>query len=136
MNFSPHRREEPDLNITPLIDVVFLLLIFFMVSTSFNQEAEITIDLPKASSEKKNEQDQPLLINIDATGRYYIKSKMIGEKALKSLLQRRASADKKGVKLIISADAKSPHQSVVTVMDLARQLGILHLSFATQQNKK
>lgn len=136
MNFGSRRREEPDLNITPLIDVVFLLLIFFMVSTSFNKEAEITIDLPEAVSTKKNESDKPLIVNVDATGRYFIESKLYSKEALQKRLMQMASGQARKSKLIISADANSPHQSVVTVMDISRELGILNLSFATQQIKK
>ena len=134
MNFRPKQREEPDVNITPLIDVVFLLLIFFMVSTTFKQEFEVGIDLPQASSDSKI-QEKTLEISIDAEGRFFVNRLQVVNTQLATLkraLQKEAG-DSRKIPIVISADGKTPHQAVITAMDAARQLGFTRLTFATQQ---
>ena len=134
MNLRAPNREIPDINLTPLIDVVFLLLIFFMVSTTFNRDAELSIELPEASAEPEKAPEKSIEISIDPQGRYYVNGKQLVNTQLATLKQalRSAASERKDVPLIISADAKTPHQSVITVMDAARQLGLVHLSFATR----
>ena len=135
MNLRPHRRrEEPDVNLTPLIDVVFLLLIFFMVSTTFTQESEISIELPQASGETSQEEKRTIDISIDAQGRYFVNQQQLINTQLATLkraMQQQAGG-LKSPKLIISADRRTPHEAVVRAMDAARQLGYVHLTFATQ----
>lgn len=136
MNFrSGRRREEPDVNLTPLIDVVFLLLIFFMVSTTFNQQSEISIQLPQAAG-KVNKDKRPIIdISIDAQGHFYINHQQLINTRLETLKRamKTQAGDAKDPKLIISADRRTPHGSVVRAMDAARQLGFVHLTFATQK---
>ena len=129
------RKKEPDLNLTPLIDVVFLLLIFFMVSTTFEKESEISIELPEASGKKVTDEKFQIEVSIDGEGRYFVNQKRVKDNSLSTLKKaiRIVRADNKEVKLIISADANTPHQAVVTAMDAARQLGLVHLTFATKQ---
>ena len=137
MRFQKKPVEEPDLNITPLIDIVFLLLIFFMVSTTFKQEFEVGIELPKASSESRLK-EKVLEISIDGKGEFFVnQQKVINTQAatLKRALEKSAGSDRK-IPVIISADAMTPHQSVITAMDVARQLGFSRLTFATQQLAK
>jgi len=134
MNFRHRRENEPDVNITPLIDIVFLLLIFFMVSTTFKQEFEVGIDLPQASSESKVS-EKLLQITIDKSGNYYVNSqKLVNTQTaiLKQALKKSAAGNLK-IPVVISADANTPHQSVIQAMDAARQLGFTRLTFATQQ---
>ena len=130
--------KEPDLNLTPLIDVVFLLLIFFMVSTTFERESEISIELPESSGEIAESNKKVIEISIDNQGRYFINKRQVKSNDIKTL--KRAieivRADAKDPKLIISADKMTPHQSVVRAMDAARQLGLVHLTFATKQAEK
>lgn len=138
MNFSPKRDKDLELNLTPLIDVVFLLLIFFMVSTTFNRKSEISIELPEASG--KEAQHEPLVIeiSIDSQGRYFINQRKLRDNRIETLKQgirelRSQQADDKTMpKLIISADRNTPYQTVVRAMDAARQLGLVHLIFATR----
>jgi len=134
MKFRSSRPAEPDLNITPLIDVVFLLLIFFMVSTTFTRTSEISIELPEASESEVDEENRTVEIAIDAEGRYHIDGKRLLNTQRKTLKQGLIAAiqglDKPG--LIISADANTPHQAVITAMDAARQLGLTRLTFATR----
>jgi len=134
MKFRQRPQPDLDVNITPLIDIVFLLLIFFMVSTTFKQDFEVSIELPKAASEEKLV-DKTLNITIDAKGTYYINSqKLVNNKmsSLKAGIQKSAKGNLK-LPVIISADGQTPHQSVIQAMDAARQLGFAKLTFATQQ---
>ncbi len=134
MNFRPRPQEELDVNITPLIDIVFLLLIFFMISTTFKQEFEVGIELPQASSEKRMT-EKVLEITIDSSGVYYLnRKKLVNNKvaSLKRGMQKLSAGDIK-LPVVISADAKTPHEAVIRAMDTARQLGFTRLTFATQQ---
>lgn len=130
----PYNRDENLIDMTPFIDLVFTLLIFFMVSTTFSREAEMRIRLPEASAAQAPDRDNMIVLNIDAQGHYYINGKaLINEQAetLKRALSKEAKEAK--VPLIISADGNTPHQAVITAMDAARQVGLVNLSFATQQ---
>jgi len=138
LNLRQFTKQDPDVNLTPLIDVVFLLLIFFMVSTTFTKEAEITVDLPEASAEPVEAKDAPIDLTIDMKGRFYInQQKVVNEQinTLKKAIQL-ASDGRKDAALVISADANTPFQAVVTAMDAAKQLGIVKLSLATKQPKE
>ncbi len=138
MNFSPKRNKDLELNLTPLIDVVFLLLIFFMVSTTFNRESEISIELPEASGKEAPHEPFVIEISIDGQGRYFINQRKLKDNRIETLKQgirelRTQQADDKTLpKLIISADRNTPYQIVVRAMDAARQLGLVHLIFATK----
>ena len=142
MKFSDHKEEETTINLTPLIDVVFLLLIFFMVSTTFSKESQLRIKLPESSNEPvEQQQTQVLEIEISAKGVYAVKGPK--EAAAKQLLNenpetlRRAiinvTKSESDVVLMIRADRQTPHQSVIRAMDISRRLGITNITFATQQ---
>jgi len=136
VNIGSGRKEELDVNITPLIDVVFLLLIFFMVSTTFERESEIEIVLPQAAANAVPTDKFVLEVTVDAEGTYYVNGKrVINSKigTLKKAMQQ-AAGDRKDPPIVLSADAQTPHQAVITVMDAARQLGFVHLNFATTQS--
>ncbi|HFD92232.1 MAG TPA: biopolymer transporter ExbD [Gammaproteobacteria bacterium] len=137
MRFRQSIRQDPDINLTPLIDVVFLLLIFFMVSTTFTRESEITVDLPEASVTEQPREERPLEIIIDAQGRFYVNQQLVVNKKLETLVQALKKAMGEGAPppLVINADAQTPHQYVVTAMDAARVVGITHLSLATKQKR-
>jgi biopolymer transport protein ExbD len=133
MNLRPERREDPEVNLTPLIDVVFLLLIFFMVSTTFDREARLKIELPEATSEVTEAPAEVLEIAINAAGDFFIdEQKLVNRKpeTLKKAIQQ-TLGERRDLPVIIRADGRTPHQSVVTVMDTASQLGLLELSLAT-----
>jgi biopolymer transport protein ExbD len=136
MNLRPERSDERvDINLTPLIDVVFLLLIFFMVSTTFDRHAKLKVDLPESSATNTQQQQDPVVISIDAKGNYFINDRQLVNTSLDTLkiALRKTVADleEKDVSLVLRADAKTPHQSVVRVMDAAAQLGLTRLSIAT-----
>ena len=126
--------EEPDVNLTPLIDVVFLLLIFFMVSTTFNKESELSIDLPTANGDVVEKQAMQIEISIDAEGHYAINNERLVNEQLKTLKGAilKVAGENRELPLIVSADGRASHQSVVTAMNAARQLGFSHLTFATK----
>ena len=137
MNLQPGDNDEPDVNLTPLIDVVFLLLIFFMVSTTFEQQSRIKIDLPEASAAPTSQEDDSLEILIDAQGRYFIGDQQVVNttaKTLKSAISK-AVGEREGLAVIIRADATTPHQAVITALDVTSQLGLTHISLATSKSE-
>lgn len=138
MRLQGKRREEPDVNLTPLIDVVFLLLIFFMVSTTFDRETELNIELPEASG-KPVENQRPLVeITIDEKGRYFVNKEEVINTQLETLKQaiKKAAGDAEKPRLLLSADKAAQHQAVIMAMDAARQLGFVNLTFATSAPAK
>lgn len=134
MNLRPTPKEPVDINLTPLIDVVFLLLIFFMVSTTFNRDSELSIELPAASAEAQERQPESIEVAIDAQGRFYVNGRQLLNTQSKTLRRALAQAagEHESPPIIISADAKTPHQAVVQIMDAARELGFVRLTFATR----
>ena len=138
MNFRSERRDEVELNITPLIDVVFLLLIFFMVSTTFQRETELSVQLPEAAAPESPAQEEIIEIVINRRGEYFLNGRELVNNKLVTLRAAlaRLSSGRKDTPLVIRADARTPHQAVVTAMDAARQLGLLRLSIATAQSSE
>ena len=137
MNFRHRKEDVAEVNITPLIDIVFLLLIFFMISTTFKQEFEVGIELPKAASESKLV-EKILEISIDKQGNYFLNGqKLINTKSasIRQALQKTAKGNYK-LPVVISADGQTPHQSVIRAMDVAKKLGFSRLTFATQQESE
>ena len=137
MNMRPERSDERvDINLTPLIDVVFLLLIFFMVSTTFDRHAKLKVELPEASAKPAQQQQDPIVISIDAKGNYYINERQLVNTQLETLkiALRKTVDDRQDVSLVLRADAKTPHQAVVKAMDAASQLGLTRLSIATVES--
>ena len=136
MNFRSKRTEEPDLNILPLIDVVFLLLIFFMVTTTFERESELSITLPEASREQIEPPADKIEISVDKQGRVFINDNaLVNSKraTLRDALQQAlADIDSQNPPVIINADAAATHQSVIRIMDVARQVGLRKVTFATR----
>ncbi len=134
MNLSVRAREEPEVNLTSLIDVVLLLLIFFMVSTSFVKQSQISISLPEAESAAVVEEfPEQLDIMITEQGTYLVNGReLINSRAetIRNALQK-VSGGNTNLPLTISADANARHQHVVTAMDVAGKLGFVKISIAT-----
>lgn len=134
MKLSSQSRPEPDVNLTPLIDVVFLLLIFFMVSTSFVKQSQITIRLPEAESTAVVEEPpEQIDIMITDQGTYLVNGRELinnRPETIRNALQR-VSGGNTDLPLTISADANARHQHVVTAMDVAGRLGFVRISIAT-----
>lgn len=134
MNFRRQRLDQVDVNLTPLIDVVFLLLIFFMVSTTFSRETQLTIDLPEATGEAREAVDTQIEILIDEAGQYRVNGKGLVDNRMRTLQAAiyKVSAGDTTLPMLITADAQTAHQSVVQAMDAAGQMGFVHLSITTR----
>lgn len=134
MNFPRPQSEEISINLTPLIDVVFLLLIFFMVSTTFTKETQLKVDLPQATTDQVAQVDM-LEIIIKADGSFAINDKALVNaqpKTLRAAVLKESGGDLT-TPLKISADASTPHQAVITAMDVAANLGFSQLSLTTRE---
>ena len=139
MRFRPRAyREEPEINFIPLIDVLLVILIFLMVTTTYSRFAELQINLPTADAEKANDRPDQIDVAVDAQGRYAVNRNPVGfsnPTAFSSEL-RRAAGDMKDPVVVINADANAPHQSVINIMEAARIAGYGKISFTTQAGKK
>ncbi|MGD8671771.1 MAG: biopolymer transporter ExbD [Thiogranum sp.] len=135
MNLRRSRGEEPEVNLTPLIDVVFILLIFFMVSTTFQKESQIKIELPEASGEPVEDRKELLEIVIDAQGRYFIDQQQVVNTELDTLKRaiQKYLGKQTDLPVVIRADRSTPYESVVRAMDATAQLGLVKMSLATSK---
>ena len=135
MKFRRQHREDIGVNLTPLIDVVFLLLIFFMVSTTFTKEARLTIQLPTADVAPSEAPEQSIEISVDREGGYAINGIALINRPRDTLVRglRELAAGNTDTPLTISADGKASHQAVITAMDAAGKEGFVHLNVTTQQ---
>jgi len=133
VKFRIRRRRAPEINLTSLIDVVFLLLIFFMVSTTFDKIGRLKVDLPRAdvAAEQEGKPDQ-ITVVVDAQGHYYVNDQELINTAIETVKRalEKEAGERRDLPLVISADGKAPHQSVITVMDAASQLGMTRMAFA------
>ena len=134
MKFSRRIRQDVDVNLTPLIDVVFLLLIFFMVSTTFTRETHLSIDLPEASVSTKQFSETQIEIAITKEGEYAVGGVALlnSEPDTLRVAIDKVSKGDNSLQMTITADSATPHQAVVTVLDVAGQLGFSHLSITTE----
>jgi len=130
------KSDDPEISLTSLIDVVFLLLIFFMVSTTFEHQAVLKVDLPEAKNVSAPE-DQPnsFELVIDAKGQFYLNDRQLldGKRSTLEAAFIEAAGDDRSIPVILRADAETPHHYVVTAMDVTAQLGFKRLSIATEQ---
>ena len=134
MRFPRRNRDALEINLTPLIDVVFLLLIFFMVSTTFTKETQLLIELPESSIEETSLEEQVVDISISKRGSIAVNRRLVFDADLDSLVAAitEVSGTKNTVPIVISADAETPHQSVVMVMDAAGRLGFTKIKISTK----
>jgi len=134
MNFRDRRRDDDvEINLINLIDVLLFLVIFFMVTTTFVEKSEIALSLPKASALATGTDSNKIRITLDAEGRCFINDQALVNMQLETIEEGIAEVAKPmtNPSVIISADAKASHQSVITVLDAARRLGLLRITFAT-----
>jgi len=137
MNLRPHSKQPPDVNLTPLIDVVFLLLIFFMVSTTFERESQIKVQLPEAAAQEAAEQEEEILdITIDVEGRFYVNQREVVNTDVDTLKRAIAKevGDKRDLPVVITADANASYQAVIRAMDASSQLGLSQISFPISES--
>ena len=135
MKISSHQSESKKLNLTPLIDVVFLLLIFFMVSTTFEKQAKLKIELPEASSKPVVSEQQDLVISISQKGVFFVNNNELvnaQSQSLKNALQQIVK-DSREMPVIIRADANAAHKHVIMAMDVLGNMGFEKVSMATTQ---
>lgn len=129
-----HSRDEPEINVISLVDVLLVLVLFFMVSTSFLRDTEISLELPEAAIDAKvTAADEQLEVMITKTGSYLVNGRELvnsERRTLRAAIERLAG-DKRDMPVFIRADAAASHQSVVTAMDVAGQLGFVRLNIAT-----
>lgn len=137
MRLQQYDKEEPTVDLTSLIDVVFLLLIFFMVSTTFERESVLKVDLPEASSvEQREEIPDSLELVIDSEGRMYLNDQRLidsEEHTIRAAIEQMAG-EERNLPMVLRADRLTPHHFVVTAMDVAAQLGFVNLSIATDRS--
>ncbi|MBM68466.1 MAG: biopolymer transporter ExbD [Haliea sp.] len=134
MKFRRQQAAEVGVNLTPLIDVVFLLLIFFMVSTTFTRETQLTLDLPEANGEPREVTEQQVEVLVDEAGRYRVNGQPLVDNRMRTLQAAiyKVSAGDTTLPLVIAADAQAAHQDVVRAMDAAGQMGFVHMNISTR----
>jgi biopolymer transport protein ExbD len=134
MNFRKHRLEEPEINLIPFIDVLLVILIFLVVSTTYSKFTELQVSLPVANAEKLQDRPKEVIVAVAADGRYAVNRKLVDgrntELLAAALLE--AAGGSPDSMVIVSADAAATHQMVVAVLDAARRAGLVRLTFATQ----
>ena len=135
MNLGRRRQDHFEINVIPFIDVLLVIIIFFTVSTTFERYARININLPKASQERTEAELAKVEVDIDAHGNVYVGGQALVNTQVLTIREalRDAAHDLKDPTLVISADAETTHQSVVRVMDAARQIGLVKITFVTER---
>ena len=136
MNFRPRQKEEPEINLIPFIDVLLVILIFLMLTTTYSKFTELQLKLPVADADAQRDFPKEVIVAVGSDGRYSIKGTPVQGRSVEVIAQAltaAATAGKDSV-VIISADATAPHQSVINVMEAARRSGLVHITFATQSS--
>ena len=136
MKLRQSKEQDIEINLTSLIDVVFLLLIFFMISTTFERQASLKIDLPEASAEAEpQETPERLELVIDPEGRIYLNDSQLVDSTVATIRAalEQTAGESRDLPIVIRADAQTPHHYVVPVMDVSGQLGFTRLSIATER---
>lgn len=134
MNFRPYARPEPEINLIPFIDVLLVVLIFLMLSTTYSKFTELQVRLPAADAGQLRDHPKEVIVAVSSDGRYMVNKALVsgrGIEALGTALSHAARAGKDSI-IIISADASATHQAVITVMEAARRQGLTQITFATQ----
>ncbi|OYW38308.1 MAG: biopolymer transporter ExbD [Hydrogenophilales bacterium 12-61-10] len=135
MNFRRGRREDyPEINLIPFIDILLVIVIFLAVTTTYARFAELKINLPSSSAAPAPNQPRQIEVAVAENGRYQIDANAIGDASVDTLAAalKKAAGDQRDPVIVINADARASHQSVVNVMEAARQVGLVRITFATQ----
>lgn len=136
MNFRPRPKDEPEINLIPFIDVLLVVLIFLMLSTTYSKFTELQLKLPVADADAQRDHPKEVIVGISSDGRYTINRNPVTGRSVETVsaaLTDAAKAGKDSV-IIISADAASPHQAVITVLEAARRSGLNQITFAAQSS--
>ena len=136
MNFRPRPKDEPEINLIPFIDVLLVILIFLMLTTTYSKFTELQLTLPVADAEQQRDYPKEIIVAVAADGRYAVNKAAVEGGGVESMARTLGEAAKAGPDsvVIISADAQAPHQAVITVMEAARRAGLSHITFATQSS--
>ncbi|MDB5860297.1 MAG: biopolymer transporter ExbD [Ramlibacter sp.] len=136
MNFRPRPRDEPEINLIPYIDVLLVILIFLMLTTTYSKFTEMQLKLPTADTEAQRDYPKEVIVAVSSDGRYMVNRQPVNGRSTEALATAIAEAAKAGKDsvIIISADATATHQSVITVMEAARRMGMTQITFATQSS--
>jgi biopolymer transport protein ExbD len=138
VNFQRGREKEPlEINLVPLIDVMMVILIFLMITTTYNKYSELQINLPTADADKQMERSNEIAVLVNTQGQYVINRRPVVFRTVEQLADelKRAAASAKEPVVVISADATATHQAVVRVMEAARVAGLTQITFTTQSTK-
>jgi biopolymer transport protein ExbD len=135
VKFARTRKEDPEINLIPMIDVLLVIIIFLMLTTTYSKFAELRVNLPRADAEKPPEQSNEINVIISASGQYVLQHRAIQYRDVAGLADelRRAGVNMKNPVVVINADNNATHQSVIRVMDAARQAGYGQVAFAVEQ---
>lgn len=135
MNFRPGSRDEPEINLIPFIDILLVVLIFLMLTTTYSKFTELKVNLPVADAEAQRQNPKEVIVAVGSDGRYAINQTVLDGVSVEQLARALADAaqNNREMVVIISADATATHQSVINVMDAARRAGLVQITFATQQ---
>ncbi len=135
MNFRPHPHDEPEINLIPFIDVLLVVVIFLMLSTTYSKFTELQVNLPLADAEQQRDYPREVIVAVSSDGRYMVNKTLVQGRGIEALGAALANAAKDGKDsvIIISADASATHQAVITVMEAARRQGLMQITFATQR---
>jgi biopolymer transport protein ExbD len=136
MNFRPRQKEEPEINLIPFIDVLLVVLIFLMLSTTYSKFTELQLRLPVADADAQRDYPKEVIVAVSSDGRYAVNKTPVSGRSVEAVAQALAESAKAGKDsvVIISADASASHQSVITVMEAARRSGLTQITFATQSS--
>lgn len=136
MNFRPGSRDEPEINLIPFIDVLLVVLIFLMLTTTYSKFTQLQVNLPVADAQAQRTTPKEVVVSVSSDGRYAVNQLLLESPSVDALTRalQEASQDTREIVIIISADAAATHQSVINVMDAARRAGLVQITFATQHS--
>jgi biopolymer transport protein ExbD len=136
MNFRPGSRDEPEINLIPFIDVLLVVLIFLMLTTTYSKFTQLQVNLPVADAQAQRTTPKEVVVSVSSDGRYAVNQLLLESPTVEALTRalQEASQDTQEIVIIISADAAATHQSVISVMDAARRAGLVQITFATQHS--
>ena len=136
MNFRPGSRDEPEINLIPFIDILLVVLIFLMISTTYSKFTQLQVNLPVADANAQKNNPKEVVVSISADGRFAVNNELIESGTVEGITRvlAQAAQDSREVVIIISADAAATHQSVINVMEAARRAGLVRITFAPQQS--
>lgn len=138
MNFRPGSRDEPELNLIPFIDILLVVLIFLVLTTTYSKYAELQVNLPVADADKPHNQSNEVHVTITKDSRVAVNGSLLGNGSVGALSEAlvEAARSEKDAVIVINADAAATHQSVVSVMDAARRTGLARITFSTQSTSE